>query len=208
MTTRSHPNAGTKGVPRAEREAGILAVAGRAFGEKGYAAVSVAEIAEQAGISKPLVYNYFGSKEGLFAACLEQFGAVIAQDVERTAASGAVGLERALTTLEGVFGVLEGRQWIWRLFFDPSRPSTEHVESVVARHTNRLTERAVEGVAEMLALVGNDDPLDASALVAVWASVFDSLVTWWVDHPEVTAAEMTARSARLFAAVLAAPPLP
>lgn len=207
MTSRAHPNAGTKGVPRAEREAEILAVAGRTFGERGYAAVSVAEVAELAGISKPLVYNYFGSKEGLFAACLEAFGAVIAQDVDRTAASGAVGLDRALATLEGVFSVLDGRQWIWRLFFDASRPTTDHVETVVARHTNRLTERAVEGVAEMLAVVGNDDPLDASALVAVWASVFDSLVTWWVDHPEVTAVEMTERSARLFAAVLAGTPV-
>ncbi len=206
MTSRPRPNAGTKGVPRAEREAEILAVAGRSFGERGYAAVSVSEIATQAGISKPLVYNYFGSKEGLFEACLEESGAVIARDVERTAASGAVGLARALVTLEGVFTVLEGQPWIWRLFFDPARPTTARIDEVVARYTNRLTERAIEGVAELLAIAGNDDPLDASALTAVWASVFDSLVTWWLDHPEVTAAEMTQRSTRLFAAILAADP--
>ncbi|WP_110206417.1 TetR/AcrR family transcriptional regulator [Nocardioides daejeonensis] len=205
MTSRPRPNAGSKGVPRAVREAEILESACRAFGEHGYAAVSMTDVAHDAGISKPLVYSYFGSKEGLFEACLRHAGDLIADDIDRTAASGHVGLERALVTLEGIFKTLEERRWIWRLFFDATRPATPALDAIVERYTARLTERGAEGTAEMLARGGNRDPLDADALAAVWASVFDALVVWWLNHPEVTAEEMTARSVRLLSAVTADP---
>ncbi|CAM3309413.1 TetR/AcrR family transcriptional regulator [Nocardioides dubius] len=188
-------------MPRAARETEILSLACRAFGEAGYVAVSMADVAAAAGISKPLIYNYFGSKEGLFASCLRFAGDLIADDIDRTAEAGQVGLARALVTLEGIFEVLEERRWIWRLFFDTTRPASQELDAIVARYTARLTERAAEGVAEMLAAAGNADPLDAEALAAVWASVFDTLVVWWLGHPEVSAAEMTRRSARLFVAV-------
>ena len=61
---------GTKGVPRPEREESIVAEATERFARSGYAGTSVADIAAGAGISKPLIYQYFGSKDGLFLACL------------------------------------------------------------------------------------------------------------------------------------------
>src|SRR4051794_26466639 len=63
-TAARRPNAGTKGVPRAEREAQIVTAATEVFGAQGFAATSVADVAARAGISKPLIYQYFGSKEG------------------------------------------------------------------------------------------------------------------------------------------------
>ncbi len=44
----------------------IFTVAARLFAEKGYNAVSMREISEQAGLSKPMIYYYFGSKEGVY----------------------------------------------------------------------------------------------------------------------------------------------
>jgi hypothetical protein len=52
VTSSKRANAGTKGVARPEREAQILAAACRTFGERGYAATSVADVADAAGISK------------------------------------------------------------------------------------------------------------------------------------------------------------
>ena len=60
--------AGAKRVPRATREQEMLDVAERVFAELGYDGASMDEIARGAGISKPMVYSYFGSKEGLQAA--------------------------------------------------------------------------------------------------------------------------------------------
>src|SRR5215212_1597600 len=61
---------GSRRVPRAVREREMLAVAERAFAARGYHAASVDGIAEAAGITKPMVYAYFGSKEGLYRACM------------------------------------------------------------------------------------------------------------------------------------------
>src|SRR5436305_9917049 len=61
-------------MPRLEREQQMLDVAGRSFAARGFHAVSMDEIAEQAGISKPMLYHYFGSKEGLYVAYVRQQG--------------------------------------------------------------------------------------------------------------------------------------
>jgi AcrR family transcriptional regulator len=56
----------------------LLETATELFAEKGYAGASVREIVEKAGVSKPVLYYYFKSKEGLFYAILEW-----AADVQR-----------------------------------------------------------------------------------------------------------------------------
>ncbi|MFT4286691.1 TetR/AcrR family transcriptional regulator [Nocardioides sp.] len=198
------PNAGTKGVPRADREEQIVLAASEIFGSLGFAATSMAAVAEAAGISKPLIYNYFGSKEGLFTACLRGAGETLAAELERVAAGDAVGLERALLTLDGLFVLLEPRPWLWRLFFDPTVPrSEEGIAAELRSYTGRITRLAEEGVGELMSLAGNADPLDVSAMTAVWLSIVDALVTWWLDHPGETPTEMSARCVRLFTAALA-----
>lgn len=205
-TTGRRGNAGTKGVPRADREEQIVRAASEVFGAAGFAATSVADVAARAGISKPLIYNYFGSKEGLFGACLHRAGGLLTEEMERIARGDAVGLERALRTLEGLFTLLESQPWIWRLFFDPTIPSSEQrIAAELALYTDRIGALADQGVGEMMRLAGSEDPLDVSALSAVWLAVVDSLVSWWLDHPEETPATMTARCVRLFRVVLGAP---
>lgn len=194
--------AGTKGVARAQREAQIVDVACRVFGEGGYAATSVTDVATAAGISKPLIYNYFGSKDGLYAVAVRRAAAVLVEEIERTASLGAVGIDRAVVTLDGMFRVLADQPWLWRLVFDPTAPRTGEVAEVLADHEARLVVLGSDGVSDLLALIGNDDPDDLSALRAVWEQTFRTLVTWWLDHPEVTPEAMTARCRRLFAVVL------
>jgi AcrR family transcriptional regulator len=70
-----------KRMPRAVREQQMLDAAVRTFGQRGYMAASMDEIAELAGVSKPLVYLYLNSKEDLFTACIRR---------ERRALTGAV----------------------------------------------------------------------------------------------------------------------
>ena len=52
----------------------MLEVAGRVFAAHGFHDASMDEIAQDAGISKPMIYNYFGSKEGLYFAYIELAG--------------------------------------------------------------------------------------------------------------------------------------
>jgi AcrR family transcriptional regulator len=191
-------------VPRADREDQILTVAAEEFGTVGFAATSVATVAARAGISKPLVYAYFGSKEGLFTACLHRGGGMLADEIERIACGDAVGLERAALTLQGIFEVLEPQPWLWRLFFDSTAPREGAIAEELAGYSRRITTLAEDGVSELLHLVGNDDPLDASAMTAVWLSIVDALVTWWLHHPGESAEAMLARCVRLMLATVSA----
>ncbi|MEU6774509.1 TetR/AcrR family transcriptional regulator [Streptomyces sp. NPDC046759] len=71
----------TKRMPRAVREQQMLDAAVRIFGQRGYMAASMDEIAELAGVSKPLVYLYLNSKEDLFTACIRREATALAEAV-------------------------------------------------------------------------------------------------------------------------------
>ncbi|EEZ77739.1 transcriptional regulator, TetR family [Actinomyces sp. oral taxon 848 str. F0332] len=57
---------------RAERREQLIRVARQLFGTRGYDAVSVEEIASAAGVSKPIVYEHFGGKEGLYQVIVDR----------------------------------------------------------------------------------------------------------------------------------------
>ena len=59
-------------LPVAERRALIVEAAGRLFGERGYDRTRLDELAAAAGVTKPILYRHFGSKQALYLALLER----------------------------------------------------------------------------------------------------------------------------------------
>ncbi|MFT4202063.1 TetR/AcrR family transcriptional regulator [Gordonia sp. (in: high G+C Gram-positive bacteria)] len=55
-----------------QRRAQLIEVARGLFAERGYEATSIEEIAQRAGVSKPVVYEHFGGKEGLYAVVVDR----------------------------------------------------------------------------------------------------------------------------------------
>lgn len=84
---------------RVDRNRQLLQVAEAVFAERGIAAASMDEIAVRAGVTKPVLYSHFGSKDGLLAAVIERTGRELGERVE-AAISGsddpAGGLSRGL----------------------------------------------------------------------------------------------------------------
>jgi AcrR family transcriptional regulator len=193
---------GTKGVPRPEREQQIVAVAIDEFATAGYASASMLAIARRAGISKPLIYQYFGSKDGLFLACLHAVSSGLLGRLEEAEVAVDDSVLSRLHPLGAIFEALEPQRHAWRLLFDPSMPATGDIAAAAVEYRARTTEIAASGSARFLKARGIDDPLDATALSVVWMGVVDSLVGWWLDHPDESAAAMTARCARLLTAIL------
>jgi AcrR family transcriptional regulator len=74
---------------KAATRTAIIAAALDAFGQRGYATVTVDQIAEQAGVAKGALYHHFASKDVLFEAVLESVSAVILTEV--IAATGQSG---------------------------------------------------------------------------------------------------------------------
>src|SRR4029453_3676370 len=81
--------------PRAVREAQMVAAAERLFSEHGYHGVSMDQIAAASGITKPMLYESFGSKEGLFLACMERARGQLFEAIG-TAVRGADDAQHAL----------------------------------------------------------------------------------------------------------------
>jgi AcrR family transcriptional regulator len=194
---------GTKGVPRAERERQILAEAIDQFAEFGYAGTSIAAVASAAGISKPLVYQYFGSKDGLFLAALHHVAGPMLERLEVAWSQEDDSVQSRIATLGAVFESLEPQRIAWRMLFDETMPAHGPIAQAAWSYRGRTLQVTVSGSERFLAARGIHDQLDTEALGAVWIALVDSLVTWWIAHPKVSAAQMTARCARLMAAVLA-----
>ena len=194
---------GTKGVPRAERERQIVLEAVTEFAERGYAAASMVDIARRAGISKPLIYQYFGSKDGLYLACLHAVSGDLLSRLEEAELDVDDSVASRIHPLRAVFEALEPQPVAWRMLFDPSMPAGGEIADAAARYRARTAAIAASGSARFLQARGITSEKDAHALSAVWMGVVNSLVDWWLEHPEESAADMIERSARLLGAVLA-----
>ncbi len=192
---------GTKGVPRAEREEQIVAEAIAEFAESGYAGASMVEIARRAGISKPLIYQYFGSKDGLFLACLHQVSGGLLARLEDAELEVDDSVASRIYPLRAIFEALDPQPHAWRLLFDPSMPASGEIAVAAREYRTRTTELAASGSTRFLAARGITSPADASALSAVWMGVVDSIVEWWLAHPEESADQMTERCYRLLGAI-------
>ncbi|MGP5268529.1 TetR/AcrR family transcriptional regulator [Brachybacterium alimentarium] len=67
-----------------ERREQLVAVGRQVFAEKGFDMSSVEEIAARATVSKPIVYEHFGGKEGLYAVVVDREVSTLLADLERS----------------------------------------------------------------------------------------------------------------------------
>jgi AcrR family transcriptional regulator len=192
---------GTKGVPRLEREQQIIAEAVSEFAAHGYARASMVDIARRAGISKPLVYQYFESKDGLYLACLHHVAGGLLERLDAAELEVDDTVASRIHPLRAVFEALEPQRDAWRLLFDTSLPTSGPIPAAAAGYQARTAELAASGSERFLRARGITGVADASALTAVWMGLVNSLVQWWLDHPEESAAEMIERCYRLLGAI-------
>lgn len=200
MTT--HPSkAGTKGVPRAARERQVLAAATEEFGRHGYEATTVAGIAARVGVTKPLLHQYFGSKQDLYLACLEPVGDRLLEAVRTAMAEPAAGAPpTSLRVLDALFTALDGQREAWFVLYDATLPPDSDAARRAAHYRTAIDDLAASGTADLLRAAGAGDPLDADALKYAWRGLCTALVRWWINHPDQSPEAMTRRCARLFAA--------
>src|SRR5204863_9143433 len=116
------PQRGRRKLPRAVREGQILDVAGRVFAARGFHEASMDEIAEGAGISKPMIYSYFGSKEGLYFAYIELAGQRLLARMAEAArgvddSQGFDAERRLLASSLAFFAHVDERREEWAVLF-------------------------------------------------------------------------------------------
>ncbi|MGW4485672.1 TetR/AcrR family transcriptional regulator [Amycolatopsis sp. NPDC004368] len=170
-----------KRMPRAERERQMIEVAEQVFTERGYATASMDEIAELVGVSKPMLYEYFHSKEGLLLACIRQSRAALRSETEQ-ATVGAASAEDALRRgLLAFFVFIRERREAWSLLRHEmaliGTPAADEIEQTRRQQTDLVAAVLSEHF---------DDDLRAEASAEVVVGACERLAIWCERHPALT----------------------
>lgn len=101
----------------------LLAAATELFADRGYAATTVREIVEHAGVTKPVLYYYFRNKEGLYLDLMrEPFGrfAAVVEETLRTAGSARERLFRLCLAAYGIFAEnIDAARVMYSIYYGP-----------------------------------------------------------------------------------------
>jgi AcrR family transcriptional regulator len=175
-------------LPRAQREERMLDAAEAVFGRQGFHAASMDEIARRSGITKALLYQYFGSKEGLCEACVERSRARLFEALREAIDAVPLGEGKVVAFIKGYFDHVEAnRSSMWLLY---AEASTTAVTAMRQRSAELIAELLRDGFAE---LDRKPDPKSLELLAQHLVGAGEQVARWWTDHPEVSKKVVTAR---------------
>jgi AcrR family transcriptional regulator len=171
-------------VGRAEREQQILDAAVAVFTERGYQGAAMDAVAERVGVTKPVLYTHFGSKEGLLLACIARARAELLE-VTTAAVRRASGPEDMLRRgIRAFFDYLDAQGAACALLYAEPTVAGDALEGVRAQQTEFIA-----------ALLAAQAPGTEPARLTGWAQVIvgacERLALWRDRDPRVSAAEAT-----------------
>ncbi|WP_245623203.1 TetR/AcrR family transcriptional regulator [Spirillospora albida] len=171
---------------RAERERQMLDVAETVFTERGYKATSMDEIAERCGVSKPMLYEYFGSKDGLLLACMSRVKAELL-DVTQKAMAGAGSPREVLRRgMHAYFGFIDSHSRSFAMVLsEPLAAPPETAETIEA--TRRQQSTLIAGVLAVFAPSAPRAAIDAHTEIIIGAC--ERLALWRTGRPDVSVAD-------------------
>jgi AcrR family transcriptional regulator len=169
-------------VPGPVRAEQLLDVAEHLFATAGYGATSIEAIARDAGVTRPVIYEHFGSKDGIYLACLRRARAQLEAMLTAAVADAPDLRAQIACGADAYFRFVESDPARWRVLFGGGAAvSGEVAEEAMQLHL--ATERRF---AELFALAAPD--ADAQRLLAFAHSVGGAahqLAQWWLRTPGV-----------------------
>jgi AcrR family transcriptional regulator len=164
----------------------MLEVAERAFGERGFHGASVDAIAAASGITKPMVYAYFGSKEGLYRACMERARERLLAALREGVDTGEAPDRQLWHGLLAVFTFVERERDQWAILLGEVTQGT----GPFAREGAAVRDELAALIAELLRRAASAEGLRADTLgvadqlARALMGAGESLAVWWGEHPE------------------------
>ena len=140
-------------LPAARRRRQLLDVALRVFAEQGFHPTSMNDIAEAAGVTKPVLYQHFGSKRELYLELLEDVGGQLRDEIAKATTTAASPREQVHAGFGAYFRFVADHQAAFQLLFGGgTRRDLEFADAV----------RAVEvSIADIVATLIDIPGLDA-----------------------------------------------
>ena len=160
----------------------MIAAAERLFAERGYHGVSMDQIAAASGISKPMLYEYFGSKERLFLACVERARGRLFEEIAG-AVRGHEDPERALRAgIEAFLTFADRRRATWVVLFGEGGRFREPAAAIRAEQAGLIAQL----LRELPGWRRRPDPEELDALAHAFVGAAEVIALWAVDRPGVT----------------------
>lgn len=144
-------------LPRAEREEQMVAAATTIFATRGFNAASMDDIAEASGITKPMLYAYFDSKEGLFLACVEKGSSALRARVREAALGAPTPQEALYAGLVAVMRFVEDNDELWAVLYPHGPGSGGTFAEAAARAHDEMSAL----LAELMTMLATSRGVDA-----------------------------------------------
>jgi len=123
----------TTRLPAERRRQQILDVACTVFANRGFHATSMDDIAAAAGVTKPVLYQHFPSKRGLFIELLDDLGRQLLVELEHATSSAHSGRERVEAGFAAYFRFVTGNEAAFRVLFGASARNDSDFADVIER---------------------------------------------------------------------------
>ncbi|MGZ0217615.1 MAG: TetR family transcriptional regulator [Acidimicrobiales bacterium] len=114
-------------LPAAERRVQLLDVAMTVFSEHGYHGASMNDVAKQAGVTKPVLYQHFPSKQDLYLELVDDVSHRLGTAVTEAAGSSSNPHESAVQGFTAYFGFVQSNERAFRLLFGRGAPREQEL---------------------------------------------------------------------------------
>jgi AcrR family transcriptional regulator len=161
----------------------MLETAHALFAERGYADVTMDEVASAVGVTKPLLYNYFGNKERLYLACMQPAGEALTSAIVAAVQAAETPAEALRSGIHAFFAFLDSDREAWRVLFDETLPASGDVARHVAEYRDRLAGLVTAALRER-----NPEPAVEPLSVALLGAA-EALGRWWLRTEAMPAAK-------------------
>jgi AcrR family transcriptional regulator len=154
-------------LPRPARRRQLLGAARDVFVAQGYHAAAMDEIAERAGVSKPVLYQHFPGKLDLYLALLDESVAELVGAVSAALASTTDNRERVPATFRAFFDYVSGAGQAFRLVFESDLSNEPAVRARLDRAMYECAEMISEFIREDAGVSNEEADLLGMALVGM-----------------------------------------
>jgi AcrR family transcriptional regulator len=165
-------------LPRGARRLQLLQAAQEVFVAQGFHAAAMDDIADRAGVSKPVLYQHFPGKRELYLALLEEHVGELAERVAEAMAGTTDNHERVVGAVRAYFDFIDAEGEAFRLVFESDLRNDADVRAVV----DRGTEVCVEAISEVIAADTGADPQRALMLAAGLTGLAETSARWWLPR--------------------------
>lgn len=175
-TAAERPKKGVR-MPRNERRTQLIDAASGVFVINGYHSAGMDEIAERAGVSKPVLYQHFPSKLDLYMAVLSRHLELMVQGVRQALRSTTDNKQRVHAAVQGFFDFVDNDTQGYRLVFESDLMGDPQVQTAVERGT----EACVDAVFDMVSQDSGLDPYRARMLAVGLVGASQVSARYWLE---------------------------